>query len=184
MKAITLLSFGLFSLAASAEPVTPEALQQEASALIKPFAEQLLGTVKKAKAEGGPSQAIEACQLLAPDIARQHSQAPWQIGRTALKVRNPDNAADAWEQQVLERFAKQAAAGTPLTQLRHGEVVNGEYRYMQAIGTQADCLGCHGEKIEPALLGLLDTRYPEDQARGFREGDLRGAFSLRRTLPQ
>jgi len=53
---------------------------------------------------------------------------------------------------------------------------------MQAIGTAEACLGCHGEKIKPELLSLLDQRYPQDQARGFREGDLRGAFTLSRPL--
>lgn len=48
-------------------------------------------------ADGGPAQAVEACQSLAPSIAAQHSQAPWTVGRTALKLRNPDNAPDAWE---------------------------------------------------------------------------------------
>lgn len=182
MKIISLIGLGLFSLAASATPNSDETLQQEAAALIKPFAEQLLGTVKKASAEGGPAKAIEACQLLAPDITRQHSQAPWTVGRTALKLRNPNNSPDAWERSVLERFSQQAATGTPLNQLRHGEVIDGEYRYMQAIGTLPDCLGCHGEKIEPTLVELLDERYPEDQARGFRAGDLRGAFTLRRSL--
>jgi len=182
MRAVTLLGLGLLSLAASANPDSDDSLQSEAAALIRPFAEQLLSTVKQARAEGGPAQAIEACQLLAPDIARQHSQTPWTVGRTALKLRNPDNSPDAWERAVLERFSEQAAGGTPLTQLRYGEVVDGEYRYMQAIGTQPDCLGCHGETIEPALVKLLDERYPQDQARGFRAGDLRGAFTLRRSL--
>ena len=74
------------------------------------------------------------------------------------------------------------AAGEPLEQRRHGEVVNGDYRYLQAIGTAEACLGCHGSNIKPQLLTLLDQHYPQDQARGFKEGDLRGAFSLRRPL--
>lgn len=178
---LMLLSLLPFALHAAAAVDTAQ-LQSEAQALIPPFQQQLLGTVKQAVAEGGPRKAVEACNLLAPGIAEQHSKAPWQVGRTALKVRNPDNAPDAWERQVLEQFAQRAAAGEPLEQLRHGEVVNGEYRYLQAIGTAEACLGCHGTSIKPELLTLLDQRYPQDQARGFKEGDLRGAFSLRRAL--
>lgn len=55
---------------------------------------------------------------------------------------------------------------------------------MQAIGTAEACLGCHGEKIKPELVELIDRHYPQDQARGFREGDLRGAFTLSRALPR
>jgi hypothetical protein len=83
---------------------------------------------------------------------------------------------------VLEQFAQRAEAGEPIQQIKHAEVVDGQYRYMQAIGTAEGCLGCHGEKIKPELLSLLDQRYPQDQARGFREGDLRGAFTLSRPL--
>ncbi|MCW3150214.1 DUF3365 domain-containing protein [Stutzerimonas stutzeri] len=183
MKSHSLMLLSLFSLGLHAAPAVDTAqLQSEAAALIPPFQQQLLGTVKQAVAEGGPRKAVEACNLLAPGIAEQHSKAPWQVGRTALKVRNPDNAPDAWERQVLEQFAQRAAAGEPLDQLRHGEVVNNEYRYMQAIGTGEACLGCHGPNIKPELLSLLDQHYPEDQARGFKEGDLRGAFSLRKQL--
>lgn len=183
MKTLSLLALGLFSLSTHAAPaVDPEQLRVEAVGLIAPFQQQLLGTVKQAMADGGPAQAVEACQSLAPSIAAQHSQAPWTVGRTALKLRNPDNAPDAWERRVLEQFAQRAAAGEPVQQLSHGEVVAGEYRYMQAIGTAEACLGCHGENIKPELLQLLDKHYPQDQARGFREGDLRGAFTLSRAL--
>lgn len=183
MKTLSLLALGLFSLSTQAAPAAdPEQLRVEAVGLIAPFQQQLLGTVKQAMADGGPAQAVEACQSLAPSIAALHSQAPWTVGRTALKLRNPDNAPDAWERRVLEQFAQRAAAGEPVQQLSHGEVVAGEYRYMQAIGTAEACLGCHGENIKPELLQLLDKHYPQDQARGFREGDLRGAFTLSRAL--
>ena len=184
MRNLTLTVLSLLASLAHAEAPDTQALQAEAASLIPPFQQQLLQTVKTAIAEGGPTQAVEACNLLAPQIAAQHSEAPWQVGRTALKVRNPDNAPDAWERQVLERFAERAASGEPLEQLHHGEVEGNEYRYLQAIGTAQPCLGCHGERIDPALLSLIDERYPTDQARGFSEGDLRGAFSLRRALAQ
>ncbi len=183
MKSLSLLALGLLTLNLHAAPASDtDQLRNEAASLIPAFQQQLLATVKQAMAEGGLGQAVEACQLLAPEIALQHSQAPWQVGRTALKLRNPDNAPDAWELSVLEQFAQRSAAGEPLAQLKRDEVVDGEYRYMQAIGTAAACLGCHGPDIRPELLSLLEQRYPQDQARGFREGELRGAFSLRRAL--
>ena len=39
-----------------------------------------------------------------------------------------------------------------------------------------------GQYLEAAMRSVLDQNYPQDQARGFKEGDLRGAFSLRRPL--
>jgi hypothetical protein len=40
------------------------------------------------------------------------------------------------------------------------------------------CLGCHGKNIAPEVQAKLDELYPEDQATGFSEGDLRGAFVI------
>lgn len=99
-----------------------------------------------------------------------------------MKVRNPANAADAWEQQVLDQFARRAEAGEPLADMLHSEVVGGELRMMKAIATGEPCLACHGKHIEPALAAVIDVGYPQDEARGFALGELRGAFTLRRTV--
>ncbi|WGL63514.1 DUF3365 domain-containing protein [Pseudomonas sp. CW003PS] len=158
--------------------------QEEAAAQIPPFAEQLLGTVRQASAEGGPTAAVQACQSLAPQIASEHSQHAWQVGRTSLKVRNPNNAPDAWERAVLERFASAAAAGTPVKDLRHGEEIDGQYRYMQAIAVGEPCLACHGKAIKTEIREAIDQYYPHDQARGYQVGELRGAFTLSRPIAQ
>lgn len=172
----------LAALGSQAIAADSQQLAAEGAALIPPFQQQLLDTVKAAMLDGGPAKAVEACQLLAPQIAVQHSQAPWQVGRTALKVRNPNNAPDAWEHRVLEQFAARAAAGEPVAELKHAEIVDGEFRLMKAIPTGEPCLACHGQNIKPELAAVIDQRYPQDQARGFALGELRGAFTLRRAL--
>ncbi len=40
------------------------------------------------------------------------------------------------------------------------------------------CMVCHGADIADELSAKLDELYPEDQAKGFREDDLRGAFTI------
>ncbi len=178
-----LLALAVLPLAAQAgTPATDQALNQEAASLIPPFQQELLATVKEAVATGGPAKAVEACHLLAPEIAAKHGDGVWQVGRTSLKIRNPNNAPDAWERQVLESFAARAAAGEPLADLKHGERVDGRYRYMQAIGVGEPCLACHGQSIKPELASVIDARYPDDQARGYQMGDLRGAFTLSREV--
>lgn len=184
MRLFTTLTLMFASGLAFAQPEQRAEYDAQARALIAPFAQELLGTVKQAMAKGGAQNAIMACQTLAPTIARKHSQQPWTVGRTALKVRNPNNRPDAWERQVLERFASEAAAGKPVASLSYSEVVDGEYRYMQAIPTGEPCLACHGKHIDKDLVVLLDQRYPDDQARGFALGELRGAFTLRRPLDE
>jgi len=157
-------------------------LSHEAEALITPFQQQMLGTVQAAVASAGPAGAVQACRELAPQIARQHSTSPWKIGRTALRLRNPDNQPDVWERQVLEEFQQRSQAGEAVAGLSRAEVVNGEFRYMRAIATGEPCLACHGTAVKPELVRLIEQHYPQDQALGFSAGELRGAFTLRRPL--
>lgn len=169
--------------AAAREPVVDvAALEQAAQARVQPFAGQLLSAMQGAMQAGGATQAIDVCAELAPALAKQASTDGWTVGRTSDKVRNPDNAADAWELAVLNKFSADLAAGQPPAQLKHSEVVHGEYRYMQAIGVGQPCLACHGQNLAPAVADSLKAAYPKDQAVGYQLGQLRGAFSLRKPL--
>lgn len=169
-------------LCVSAQAESLDARIAEGTALIPAFQKHLLETVQGAMRQGGPAQAVAACQTLAPGIAEAHGQDGWRVGRTALKVRNPANAPDAWEREVLEDFARRAQAGEPLAGMQRAEVVDGEVRVMKPIATGAPCLACHGTQVELQLARLIRERYPDDQATGFREGELRGAFTLRRPV--
>lgn len=157
-------------------------IRQEGMKVIEAFSNDLKHNLKSAIKEGGLTNGIEVCALKAPQIALSHSQQPWQVKRTSLKVRNPVNAPTAEELDVLEIFESGKAGGKKIHELSYYRVtVTGQQRVhhlMQAIPTQALCLGCHGEKLAPEVQALLHQRYPEDQATGFQEGDIRGAFSL------
>ena len=56
------------------------------------------------------------------------------------------------------------------------------FRYMKAISTGALCLNCHGADVSADVTRELERLYPKDAARGFRVGDIRGAFSITQTL--
>ena len=150
---------------------------------IKSFAGALQTQLKSAMADGGPTAAIEVCNVAAPGIAETASTASgWSVGRTSLKLRNPDNTPDEWELAVLRDFEARKAAGEDPGTLDHAEMVVGDgqrtFRYMKAIPTQPVCIVCHGTSIAPEVTARLDTLYPKDQARGFEIGDIRGAFSI------
>ena len=155
---------------------------------IKSFAGTLQEKLKSAMTDGGPTAAIEVCNIAAPEIAQTASaERGWSVGRTSLKLRNPRNAPDAWELAVLRDFEARKAAGEDPGMLDHAEVVSGDgqrtFRYMKAIGTQPVCTVCHGTSITPEVVAKLDALYPEDQARGFEVGDIRGAFSISQPVP-
>ncbi|MDE0059891.1 MAG: DUF3365 domain-containing protein [Defluviicoccus sp.] len=45
------------------------------------------------------------------------------------------------------------------------------------------CTVCHGTNIAPEVAAALDALYPDDLARGFEVGDIRGAFSIVQPAP-
>ena len=162
-------------------------LLSEARQAAKALGGRLKGEVMKSMKAKGPVGTIDFCSRRAPEIAREVSQQTgWEVGRTSLKYRNPANRPDDWERQVLESFEARKAAGEPVKTLEHGEVVELDgrkyYRYMKAIPTGKPCLNCHGAEVKPGVEQALKRLYPEDRARGFKLGDIRGAFTLRKAL--
>jgi hypothetical protein len=161
---------------------------QQAHAIVQQFATTLKGELQQAMKSGGPANAVGVCKEQAPAIAASLAeQTGWEVGRTSLKPRNAAlNAPDAWEQRVMKQFEDRKAAGQPVAGMTYAEVVEGDsvstYRYMQAIPTAEVCLACHGSNIEPGLAESIDQAYPDDQARGYALGDIRGAFTLSKPL--
>jgi hypothetical protein len=177
MKKIPLLvSAVLVSGSAMAMDVNQEDVMQ-ARQTIKSFGGQLKGELQAAMKAGGPVNAISVCHTKAPEIAAAINQdSAYQISRTSQKNRNDGNAPSDWQQAVLEKFEARKAAGEDVAKIDHAEVVDGEFRYMKAIPTGAVCLNCHGSDIRPEVSARLDELYPNDKARGYSLGDIRGAF--------
>lgn len=158
------------------------ALLNEARVQTKRLAQQLQHTLKRSMQADGPVAAISVCNTEAPQIAAGLSEGDWQVGRTALKIRNPANTANDWEVSVMQSFSEQLSAGADPKTLEASKQEGGRFYYMKAIATGPVCLACHGENIASPLAEKLDQLYPQDQARGFRQGQLRGAFTLIKTL--
>ncbi|MCB2099564.1 MAG: DUF3365 domain-containing protein [Rhodobacterales bacterium] len=189
LRALPLAALALSALTLTplAQAADPAALKQEAVANIKAFGGTLKGELVAAMKAGGPVNAIGVCNEKAPAIAASLSSPQgWTVARTSLKVRNTGNTPDAWEQAVLARFEERKAAGEDPDTLAFAEVVDRdghkEYRFMKAIPTGEVCLKCHGAAIDPAVEAKLKVLYPDDKARGYAVGDLRGAFTLRKPV--
>jgi hypothetical protein len=165
----------------SSEDLEPRAAQSRAA--VKEFMLTLKGELKQALERGGAVNAISVCKIKAPAIADDLStQKGWRVARTSLKVRNPSNAPDDWERSALEDFDERNAQGENPDTMEYYEVVEESggpvFRYMKAIPTGHMCLQCHGENIDVAVAAKLESLYPADQARGFKAGDIRGAFTI------
>ena len=152
---------------------------------------QQLGAQLRAElAKGGPDAAVAVCKIIAPELAGRVSREKGRrVSRVSLKTRNPLlGAPDAWEQRVLEKFDRRAAAGEKAETLEVSEVVQEPagryYRYMKAIPVQPFCLTCRGtaETIPAAVRERLRTEYPHDQATGYSAGQVRGAVTVKQPL--
>jgi hypothetical protein len=155
----------------------------DSRATVKEFMQSLKGELQKGMQEGGPVNAIGVCNRTARGIANTYSaRNGWSVGRTSLKVRSPDNVPDAWEEAVLLKFDQRRQDGEDPAGIEHHEAVEHEgkkvFRYMKAIPTAELCVVCHGSDIDPLVDAQLQKLYPEDQARGYKPGDIRGAFTI------
>ena len=150
----------------------------------------LKSRLKQAIQSGGLEAGVEECQLAAEHIAEGLSQNGWEVGRTALKVRNPNNAPDEWEREQLALFTslleKAKLEGKqpsmPMDTSKYNSD-SGEFRYMMAIQQGQVCMACHGGQVAPSVKDTILKHYPNDEATGFELGELRGAFTLT-YLPQ
>lgn len=171
------------------EPPAPTAEIKASRAAAQQFGATLKEALQQAVKASGPISGIQVCHEQAAQIADKLStEREMLVGRTSLKVRNPNNMPDNWELAVLKQFDARKAQGEPVDNLEFFAVIDDDqgqktFRYMKAIPTSSLCLNCHGDTISPEVDAKLKELYPDDKARGFKEGDLRGAFTLAKPIP-
>jgi hypothetical protein len=140
----------------------------------------LSSALKTAMEEGGFDYALEFCNINAlpiTDSLSKHYGA--EIKRTALKFRNPTNAPTEMEIAILNEFIKEKESGVaPKPKVTFLE--DNTVHYAQPILLLNQCLVCHGEveAILPKHYEKILNYYPDDKAVGFKEGSLRGMWSI------
>ena len=131
---------------------------------------QLFRELSSALEAGDPATAIEVCAGKAPVIADSTGRKRGvRIGRTSWKLRNTKNTIPVWAELAVDDRPEQP---------RYFADRNGRVGTLTPIPLAAGCLQCHGssEQIAPATQSAIRRLYPDDQATGFAEGDLRGWF--------
>lgn len=182
---LPLVAAALFSTSALyAEQPQLDELKKQAVSLVKEFGGTLKPELKKGLQNGGPAHAIGVCSEKAPAIAKKlRDSSGWYIKRVSLKARNSSSATpDSWEEQVLKQFDERQANGEAARNMAYAEVVDGKFRFMKAQGVAEVCLNCHGTEIKPEVEAVLQQKYPDDMARGYTLGQIRGAFSLAKDM--
>lgn len=132
--------------------------------------EALMSRVSAEIATSGPAGTVGVCNEAAPQIAAAvAAEHGLRIGRTSWKLRNPANAAPDRAADLLEDRPEQE-------RLTRGP--EGHLGVTLPVHLSTKCLVCHGnrEQLAPEVLEALAAHYPEDNATGFADGDLRGWF--------
>jgi hypothetical protein len=179
---LSLLSLLVSSTYADSAP-DKQALMQESKTIVQTFGKTLKGELKAAIKNGGPVNGIQVCNTKAMPITEKvATENGVMLSRTSLKVRNAENQPETWEKAVLEQFETRKANGESVKTMAFSEVVetNGvkQFRFVKALGTEPVCMTCHGAKIHPDVENALTELYPNDKARGYKVGDIRGAIVL------
>lgn len=165
MKKLILLSVLSFSTSSFALTV------KEAKKTLAPFKKELMGTLMTKMKEAGPVAALETCKLKAMPITQKHATGFVGMGRTSHKVRNPDNAPKDWVKPYLAQFKSGEIKKAMTIDLK-----NGHTGYLEPIYIQPKCLICHGSNLSKGIEASLKEKYPQDKARGFKNGEFRGLF--------
>ena len=112
--------------------------------------------------------------------------AKFDFSRTALGVRNPVNAPDDWERRQMEQFNFLADSGVDPETFEAAEILHEGnetvFRWLRPMVMGEACMACHGEALDSRLKLLLGQEYPLDEASGYSEGQLGGAYSIRKVL--
>lgn len=179
MVRLALLLFLIAGTAQASEDFALEKGRRAAGDLTGSIQRRLVSTIR----ESGPAGAVYTCayqaQAVVSDVAKKQGVS---AKRTSLKLRNPANAPDDYEKQLLVRFeALQREGSLPderVEPLREGGVV--VYRYVRPILVENLCLSCHGapDQIPEDVRRVLESNYPGDRATGYAAGDLRGIVSI------
>lgn len=155
----------LTSLSASQEKQQQVALAAR-DAMFAKLSGRLMSVIKS----DGPAKAIDVCKSEAPAFGEQIAQQfGVEIGRTSFKLRNSTNAGPEWAAPFVAAKAEEPTfVGLPDETL--GALL--------PIRLKQKCTTCHGDRdsLRDDVRAALDLHYPNDQATGFKEGDLRGWF--------
>jgi len=155
-------------------------VKQEGIKYIKMLGGALKGKLQThMKADKTGLAAMGFCTAKADDITKEiNSKLPKyaSVRRTAMKTRNPNNAADTLDQKVMAEYEASIIAKTFLPAdikvVEEGEVT----RVYKPLLTKGVCLKCHGNELSKEIQGEITTHYPKDQAVGFKQGSLRGVI--------
>ena len=153
---------------------------QRAEGAMRTLGQALQQRLMTTMREHGPVAAMKLCATHAQDLTAGVAQeASVAVGRSSLRLRNPDNAPSEWVGAWLREQGEGPAAGV-VGSSRIATAADGSRvaRVLQPLAVKPPCLTCHGvaANLAPEITAALAESYPADRATGYVVGALRGAI--------
>ncbi len=141
---------------------------------------QLGKNLKNAINEGGYAYAVSFCRIKAETITDSVGTAyQVSVDRVSDQRRNPSNNASEEERNYIAQYKR--AFRDMLDWSPKLISTSDTYTYYTPIITQPLCLNCHGDPeadITLETLERLQSEYPQDQAVGYKIGEVRGMWKI------
>jgi hypothetical protein len=139
------------------------------------------GEVVKNMKKGGVETAVLFCNKEASKLTAEMEQKyEVSIRRTSLKLRNTDNAPTDEEKAIIKKYNELKAHGEELKPIVESGKTE-QIHFYAPIKIKKKCLSCHGQigvSMEQKSDSIIKILYPSDKAIGYKEGDLRGIWSI------
>ena len=143
----------------------------------KTLKSKLTAAVDKGGIQNGINTCNDVAQKMMDSLSVVYSA---KIKRTTLKLRNEKDKPDQEELAVLSEYSKEMNSGVkPKPKVK--QLASGEIRFYAPIVIEKVCLNCHGkigENVKPQNYDVIKKHYPNDEAIDYKEGDLRGVWSI------
>jgi len=138
-------------------------------------------TLKYALKKGGVKNALDVCNSSALELTKSlEKEYDVEIKRKSHRNRNKINKVNKTEDSLINDYIKLIKKREEMKP----KIIraNGEVTYYSPIITGNACLQCHGQPmkdIEKENFRYIKSLYPNDLATGFKEGNLRGVWSIK-----
>jgi hypothetical protein len=163
-------------------PAVENRVREKGQAIAAQAFGALSSQLGKAIADAGYTNAIEFCSVhgitLTSSVGVTNEVV---LRRVTHRARNPQNRADTNELAIIRQFEAELNRGTAPKPVVAANKPDFFTYYAPIVLNLPLCLSCHGEPgtdIQPDVLAQIKETYPADQATGFKQGQVRGLWSV------
>lgn len=161
--------------------INEDSLEQVGQEIVQISFQTLSAALTQQIKDSGAVKAISYCNANAyPLIDSLANKYGVSIKRTSYSLRNENNAPTQLEKDILFNYHANDTQGNSVAAFLHKDR-EGTYHYYAPIYVMDACTKCHGvanKTLDSLAYSKIMELYPQDEATGYKSGDLRGMWSV------